>query len=257
MSENTKSSSENVLRYAKVVLLIGIPIILISPFIFTRSLGFVSFTETGQIGDTIGGLTAPIVNLIGAILVYFALYAQIEANKIVQNQIEEQKKDALESKNFNSLFEIFKQVKSDLDNFTVTKNVSTGSVTRMLKGEIQPNIVTYMGKEAIDNFFEKILLETCPVRKSDDFFVKDSKYLSFIDTLTVIELLTIKINSSTLSQIDRETLIELIKYLFNSKIKSLLPSEVACKFCNKAHNLLPDKLSEILNKINANLKQVT
>ncbi len=41
----------------------------------------------GVVGDAIGGITNPISQLIGSILLYLALKAQLSANGIVQNQI--------------------------------------------------------------------------------------------------------------------------------------------------------------------------
>jgi hypothetical protein len=47
---------------------------------------FFDFSDTGQIGDTIGGITAPFINGIAAILVFIAFKAQIKANEIFKNQ---------------------------------------------------------------------------------------------------------------------------------------------------------------------------
>lgn len=57
------------------MLAIGILLMIINPWLLTRSLGWVDFSKTGEIGDTVGGITAPIVNLMGAVLVYFAFTA--------------------------------------------------------------------------------------------------------------------------------------------------------------------------------------
>jgi hypothetical protein len=65
-----------------IILLIGIILTILSPFLFTRQWGIIDFTETGNIGSTIGGITAPFTSLLGAILIYFALVAQRQANKI-------------------------------------------------------------------------------------------------------------------------------------------------------------------------------
>ena len=62
---------------------------LVLPVLFTRS--GLSFSETGDIGDTIGGITAPISSLVGSILVFLALKGQILANKFTQEQIRDQK----------------------------------------------------------------------------------------------------------------------------------------------------------------------
>lgn len=49
---------------------------------------FASFTNSGQIGDTIGGTTAPFIGLLSAVLVYRALQAQIKANEIITKQFQ-------------------------------------------------------------------------------------------------------------------------------------------------------------------------
>ena len=65
-----------------ILLLIGIILTISSPWIFTRSIGFINFDNSGNIGSTIGGITAPITGLLGAFLIYYALIAQRQANKI-------------------------------------------------------------------------------------------------------------------------------------------------------------------------------
>ena len=65
----------------ELLLFFGIFLMIISPWILTRSFGFIDFQNTGEIGSTIGGITAPITGLIGALLIYYALIAQRDANK--------------------------------------------------------------------------------------------------------------------------------------------------------------------------------
>lgn len=67
-----------------------------APYIFTQTwLGkvFNFGANTGPIGDTIGGITAPIIGFLSAILVYLAFKAQIKANEIQMKAIEKQTKD--------------------------------------------------------------------------------------------------------------------------------------------------------------------
>ncbi len=63
----------------------------ISPLIFTSvsiSEKF-DFTETGQIGDTIGGIISPFIALAGVLLTFLAFYMQIKANQIQITQFKE------------------------------------------------------------------------------------------------------------------------------------------------------------------------
>jgi len=61
-------------------------IIFAMPLILTRDIGGVSFVGKGEIGDTIGGITAPFLSFFGSILVYLALRAQIDANEQIKDQ---------------------------------------------------------------------------------------------------------------------------------------------------------------------------
>ncbi len=73
-----------------VAFVVGVILVIFAPMLITSEGNWntVDFTGTGQIGDTIGGITAPIVGLLGALLVYLALRAQIQANIAIQQQID-------------------------------------------------------------------------------------------------------------------------------------------------------------------------
>ncbi len=65
-----------------------------TPYLFTQFqfIQGIDFNKTGGIGDTIGGITAPFINIFAAFLVYFgALKEQIKANDIQVNSLNEEK----------------------------------------------------------------------------------------------------------------------------------------------------------------------
>lgn len=68
------------------LIFINILFIIISPWLFTRKWNFLDFTETGPIGDTIGGITSPFINVLNAILIFLAFKEQKDANDILRNQ---------------------------------------------------------------------------------------------------------------------------------------------------------------------------
>jgi hypothetical protein len=111
-----KELNKPIFNYKTVILILGIVLILFgSLFAFTKPAywGNFDFSQTGQIGDTIGGITAPIINVIGAILIFISFKAQIKANKIqfllLSIEIENQKKD----RNFQVILELFQSLKND------------------------------------------------------------------------------------------------------------------------------------------------
>jgi len=58
----------------------------IVPILFTRGIMPWDFTETGQIGDTIGGLMNPFIAIGGVIMTFLAFYMQLRANQIQREQ---------------------------------------------------------------------------------------------------------------------------------------------------------------------------
>lgn len=64
------------------------------------------FSQTGQIGDTIGGLMNPFIALAGVIVTFLAFYMQIEANRlqieIFQEELEEEKRKEERKENVDS-----------------------------------------------------------------------------------------------------------------------------------------------------------
>lgn len=82
------------MNYRKIIKrLIYLSIILIAfsllaPIIFTQySLG-IDFSNTGQIGDTIGGVMNPFVAMVGVISTFLAFLMQVEANHIQKEQFD-------------------------------------------------------------------------------------------------------------------------------------------------------------------------
>ncbi len=93
MIEKINKSFEFLKENILLAILISISFTLIAPFLFTIKLNvpWFDFTETGQIGDTIGGITAPFINILNAILIYIAFTEQLKANNLLKNQIDSEK----------------------------------------------------------------------------------------------------------------------------------------------------------------------
>ncbi len=124
-NNNRKSKTEKIaksLKNAKWFIGIGIFLCVMAPLIATQRVFWESFdfSQTGQIGDTIGGITGPIVNIIGAILVFYALKAQIDANRLIQDQFDEQKADEVNRKKLLYITEQVNIIRADLNDFTYT-----------------------------------------------------------------------------------------------------------------------------------------
>ncbi|MBR8535419.1 hypothetical protein KDU71_07590 [Carboxylicivirga sediminis] len=96
MNDDRKESDENngLRRWDKWALgLLGLGMLLLAaPWLLTKSAWHeaLDFTKTGQIGDTIGGITAPFMSLVGSGLVYLSFRMQVEMNRIQFKAINKQ-----------------------------------------------------------------------------------------------------------------------------------------------------------------------
>lgn len=106
MTEKIKNGFEFLKENILLVILVSISFTLVAPLIFTikHDISWLDFTETGQIGDTIGGITAPFINILNAILIYIAFTEQLKANTLLKNQIDSEKdKEKIRLKNIEKL----------------------------------------------------------------------------------------------------------------------------------------------------------
>lgn len=105
------------------LLVFGIGFVCIAPLIFTMPhfFSFSDFSSTGQIGDTIGGITAPVVGLIGAILVYLSFKAQIDANAEQRKQFNLELARSTNEKRYNSILHDIEILRDEIKEFTYLK----------------------------------------------------------------------------------------------------------------------------------------
>ena len=87
---------------------------------------WIDFTETGQIGDTIGGIMGPIVAMIAAYLTFIAFWVQKQANEAQRQDIKVERFNA----NFYNLLDIHEQITDSLDmEILVTEGAALKSIT--------------------------------------------------------------------------------------------------------------------------------
>jgi hypothetical protein len=197
------NTNGNTKRHAKIILATGFISIIVAPFIFTRNgLTFLDFTETGQIGDTIGGITAPFINMAGAILLYYTLMAQINANKTTQEQITTQHE-------IDDINQLYNNLKDDIDKFRYESyNNSTNN-----KEETGKDI--YIGSDAICRLFNDLYCHgAC---NFEEYKLKtDTKITELENILRICKLLSEKINSSETP--NKNIIKELTKYQIEYRI---------------------------------------
>lgn len=135
--ENEKVISEYQKDIKKISLGLGIfSIILITisffaPWILTqKSFSLINLSDTGEIGDTIGGIMNPFIGLAGVILTFLAFYLQYKSNQIqianfneqlaqdkiqFNNQLNEQKNQFLKNQVESQFFEMIRLHKENVN----------------------------------------------------------------------------------------------------------------------------------------------
>lgn len=152
----------------------------LAPLIFTQCNSLVDFTNTGQIGDTIGGTMGPIVALAGVFMTFIAFLMQVDANKIqscqlrksfnlgrLENKIESRNALQLMSVDINVMIKDVDAVCERIDKFYIAiKEKPTGDIpffftpkqSRLRYTSINRNLVynafaTFMeAEESLDDF---------------------------------------------------------------------------------------------------------
>ncbi|WP_426491262.1 hypothetical protein [Hymenobacter sp. 102] len=103
----------NTTRWAVWTIVLGALLSLVLPWALTHFHSGISFAETGPIGDTIGGITGPVLNFTGLLVVYFSLREQFLSNQIqIQHFAEEQQRSANEN-TISTAFKIIDDLRTE------------------------------------------------------------------------------------------------------------------------------------------------
>lgn len=190
--------NEKQLQKIFILFVCGIFLVVIAPYLFTRSIGFVNFKDTGTIGDTIGGITAPITSLLGSILVFYALKAQIEANRLIQFQFDQQRLDEIDRKKLLYLAEQINLVRDDVNDFSYNYKE-----TESLKsGDRQNYYINLKGTDAIAEFVDNIK-HYGEGHQDEDPFVINPKLTELYNLLQIINGIIVKIYNEVKNEEDR------------------------------------------------------
>lgn len=88
------------------ILIIAIVLVVFLPFFISQCHTGIRFDKTAQIGDTIGGITAPIIGLFTAYLLYLAFKEQREGNNFTK-----------QDSSFKLIYELLSNLKKEINDF--------------------------------------------------------------------------------------------------------------------------------------------
>ena len=219
----------------------GIILIFLSIYLFTRPVIFSQFdlTATGQIGDTIGGISAPLINLIGAYLVYISFKTQLQANKI-QIQALNDEKDRFNVDNiFQKQSAHFNDIKSTLNNLEFVVELfpvydRTGKATYFAP-------LNFKGLNALNEFTNRLILKRNYTSQTYEVFGMLLHYQFML--MSIIELID-NVNKRVEDEADKIYLLKNIRLFYDSFLKPF-----AIKMEKNEINISED-ISQIKNLIN-------
>jgi hypothetical protein len=239
-----KIGSKNLL-----IFFIGIILIFLSLFAFTRPAiwSVWNFSQTGQIGDTIGGITAPIINIIGAILVYISFREQVRANKIQFDALNDEKSRTETEKAYDKHQYRLDEIKKSLSEleFIVqyAKSVDRdGAVT-------QPPHVSFKGLNAYDEYVQRWESRKAKQKIYGEIFSTYGVLLNIQYILSGVLDLAKRIEKNVRSDSDRDFLMENLILFYRINLKELTKRLIDCFD-------LPNDTGKQIIELNATMEEI-
>lgn len=160
-----------------------------------------NLSDTGNIGETIGGITAPIFGLLGAVLIYLSFQAQIEANRVQLKKMEEDKIQSSKKAVFENYMRSFDEIKKTINTIEfvvnhITSNPLPGANQNPFRPEPHKTEYTYVyyhGLAAINEYIR--ILETG--KELDKDYDINGMELSFKYILNSVNELLKRLNLQT------------------------------------------------------------
>lgn len=252
LMENKEQSSDEKIkdvirkldRRAFGIGVIGLVVLLAFPIWITDHF-FFDYLKTGTFGDTIGGLTAPIIGFFSALLIYLSFRAQIKANYIVQSQIERQEKSDREKKEIELISNLMLQFRAEINEFSYFNYEGTF--------ENRQNVL-HKGAEALKIYLRHITSASEHYNKNEMEFLGFPTNQQYLGLLDILDKLIQIIKRSNLKLSDKEYFKSQIKYLFDYKLALLSDHELRlCDVCGQPHIQLPCILNDRLMAIDTRI----
>ena len=137
--------------------------IFLAPYIFTReTFLWFDFEKTGQIGDTIGGITAPVINLFAALLIYIAFKEQVRANEIQISALKEEKTSRINDIRYETIISELNWCANEYDKISYKEVVGVKAIDMIIRDRYSERItdseilLMYQNIFGLKNYLNKL-----------------------------------------------------------------------------------------------------
>lgn len=209
---------KEIITFLIIALLIGL-----IPFSLIGTRNVCEFINTGEIGDTIGGITAPFISFFAAVLVYLALKAQIDANDKIQSQFEEQNLKNQEDSLFRKFDDRIKFIINEINNFYYSSTYVSNN---------GGNKRNFEGLQAINELFlnatntNKIVRANFQIDENDKVKLNEFKRILDLFNSTFSEFKTTSFNLTKESKLkdndSKDDLKRYFEFIYFSKIEPII-----------------------------------
>jgi len=194
-------------------------------------------SHAGDVGETIGGITAPVIELIGSVLIYLSFRQQIEANKIQFDSYNEQKEQSNQANNYERLMGLYNELKYDLEKLRYIKH----------NGDIKE----YLGPDALEHFVIDLKKTGDKVFEENTIFMNEFLYLS-----SSLYYLIFKIEElhTQLNPTDKSILFQKIEFMYHARFDDNLTVLVNYAYHSKEQKF--KNWGVALNDINGGIRKL-
>ncbi len=209
--------------------------------------------KTGTLGDTIGGITSPILSLVGSVLLYIALTDQIEANNLLSVQIEEAKEDGKIQRELEHISELYRLFEKSIESFPYEEK----QFDEMRKRHY---VTIYNGTIALTHFVDHLLMSDDDPH-DDHKHTADSGVKEFRSIIKNAELLIDRVSNSHVTPEDKRFYKNLILHRISYNLSpdfERIPAErkmrIRCEACGEEHGSFPVVLFNAIEELRAKIE---
>lgn len=242
-----KNISEN--NVVICLLIIGTLLTIIVPLMLPL-LPLRHLTEFGSIGDAFGGIANPIAQIVGFVLLYRALRAQINANSILQMQINAENSKETHRRGVKHVHELYTFLENNINSF---------SYEDKFKGTVGMQFL--YGRRAIRCFIDDIEDMNIDLHNAEQLLQQDG-VREILSILRIAENIFDRINHADIDENDKLFYIDLMKHELTFSIfpytdldeSANLKLEI-CKDCHEPHGNYPPLIFDKLQQLKQHFHQ--
>lgn len=236
-----KNYSEN--NYVICLLVIGTLLTILVPLMLPL-LPLRHLKDFGDIGDAFGGIANPIAQIVGFVLLYLALQAQIKANSILQMQVNAENTKEMQRRSVKLIHELYTFLENNINTFSYEDRFEGADKMQVLHG-----------RRAIRCFIDDIEDMNIDLHNVEQLLQQDG-VREILSILRIAENILDRINHADIDDNDKLFYIDLMKHELTFSIfpytnldeSANLKLEI-CKDCHEPHGNYPplifDKLQQL------------